>query len=147
MPDDLTINDIQDRIIDEMSSLNNGLARYEYLIGLGRNLPVPYADIRTDANAMPGCQSSVWIVAEMNHGRMNYKVDSDSLITRGMLALLLRVVNNRPAHEIAGCDLYFLERIGLRSHLSPSRANGLSAMVNLLQGAAVAALSADESFD
>jgi cysteine desulfuration protein SufE len=136
----MTINDIQDRIIEEMSRLDDWLSKYEYLIHLGRHFTPLAEDLRTDENAMPGCQSNVWLTAETSGDVMSFQADSDSLITRGMLALLLRVLNHQSPRDIAECDLYFLERIGLRNNLSPSRANGLAAMVKQLKAFAAAAI-------
>lgn len=122
----------QDRVIEEMADLEGHLEKYQYLVGLGRELESPDG-IRSDEHAVPGCQSRVWIRAEMEDGRLRLFADSDAMITRGIIALLLRVLDGQPAAEIAGAELYFLERTGLATHLSPSRANGLAAMVERIR--------------
>jgi cysteine desulfuration protein SufE len=141
----MKINDIQEQIIEEMSRLDDWIAKYEYLIGLGKDLTPLTEDLRTEENALPGCQSNVWLIPEMAGDAMSYLADSDSLITRGILALLLRVLNHQPPREIVECDLYMLDRIGLSTNLSPSRANGLVAMVRQMKASAAAtAPSAEE---
>jgi cysteine desulfuration protein SufE len=128
----------QDEIVAEMSDLEDWLAKYEYLVARGRELNVEDAGIRTEEHAIPGCQSSVWIRAELRDGRVHLSADSDAMITRGIIALLLRVLDGRPPREVAGAELYFLDRTGLRTHLSPARANGLAAMVRRIRTCAEA---------
>jgi cysteine desulfuration protein SufE len=128
----------QDEIVAEMSDLGDWLAKYEYLVARGRELSPAGAEIRTEEYAIPGCQSSVWIRAELRNGRVQLSADSDALITRGIIALLLRVLDGRSPREIAGAELYFLDRTGLRTHLSPARANGLAAMVRKIRASAEA---------
>lgn len=127
-----TIGERQDRVIQEMVRLDEWLDRYEYLVALGRKLESPEG-IRADENLVPGCQSRVWMVAEMDDGRLRLSADSDALITKGIVALLLRVLDGQPPEEITDAELYFLEETGLSSHLSPSRANGLWAMVKQIR--------------
>ncbi len=122
------IDDVQDRIIREMNTLGDRLDRYEYLIGLGRELESPEG-VRREEYQVPGCQSRVWIRAEVQDGLLRLAADSDALITRGIVALLLRVLDGHPPAEVRDAQLYFLDETGLRAHLSPSRANGLGAMV------------------
>lgn len=129
------IEEAQDRIIDEMSSLGNRLDKYEYLVGLGRSL-ASSEDIRTEEYRVPGCQSQVWIRAEVRDGLLRLSADSDALITRGMIALLLRVLDGHRPEEVARARLYFLEETGLGTQLSPSRANGLKAMVKEIRDCA-----------
>lgn len=124
-----TIDKIQDEIIEEMAALNDWLDKYQYLIALGRDLQSPGPSFRTEENAIGGCQSSVWISADTDGAGMRLRADSDSVIVRGMLALLMRVLNGRSPEEIAASDLYFLDKTGLMSNLSPSRANGLAHIV------------------
>jgi cysteine desulfuration protein SufE len=124
-----SINQIQDRIIDELAHLDDRLEKYEYLIGLGRDFFVPDGGIRSDENAVAGCQARVWIKAEMREGRLRLVADSDAMITRGLISLLLRVFDDQPPQDILDAELYFLDRTGLGTHLSPSRANGLTSMV------------------
>jgi cysteine desulfuration protein SufE len=136
------IEAVQDEIIAEMAGLEDGLSRYEYLVGVGRSLVVPDGGVRTDEHAVAGCQARAWIRAELRDGRLHLAADSDALITRGIVALLLRVLDGRPPREVLDADLYFLDRTGLRTHLSPARANGLGAMLQRIRSYAEA--SADE---
>jgi cysteine desulfuration protein SufE len=129
---------VQDEIIAEMSGLEDWLAKYEYLVGLGRDLPVPDDGMRTDEYAVPGCQSRVWIRADLVDGRLCLAADSDAMITRGIIALILRVLDRHPPRDVMEADLYFLDRTGLRTHLSPSRANGLGAMLKRIRSHAEA---------
>jgi cysteine desulfuration protein SufE len=128
----------QDEIVAEMSDLEDWLAKYEYLVARGRELNVEDEEIRTEEHAISGCQSSVWIRAELRGGRVHLCADSDAMITRGIIALLLRVLDGRPPREVACAELYFLDRTGLRTHLSPARANGLAAMVQRIRTCAKA---------
>jgi len=130
------INKVQDEIIEEMAVLDDWLDKYQYLIALGRDLPSPGPSFRNEENVIGGCQSSVWISADTDGARMRLRADSDSVIVRGMLALLLRVLNGRSPEEIAASDLYFLDKTGLMSNLSPSRANGLAHIVKRLRSLA-----------
>jgi cysteine desulfuration protein SufE len=139
-----SIEAVQDEIVAEMEGLEDGLSRYEYLVEVGRSLVVPDAEVRTDEHAVAGCQSRVWIRAELRDGRLRLTADSDALITRGIVALLLRVLDGRPPREILEADLYFLDRTGLRAQLSPARANGLGAMLQRIRSNAEA-LSGDAS--
>ncbi|MCG6956433.1 MAG: SufE family protein [Gemmatimonadetes bacterium] len=128
----------QDEIVAEMSDLEDWLAKYEYLVARGRELNVEDEEIRTEEHAISGCQSSVWIRAELRGGRVHLCADSDAMITRGIIALLLRVLDGRHPREVARAELYFLDRTGLRTHLSPARANGLAAMVQRIRTCAKA---------
>lgn len=127
-----SLDEAQDRVIEEMAGLADTIARYEYLVAQGRALESPDG-IRAEEHLVPGCQSRVWIRAGMENGRLRLSADSDALITRGIIALLLRVLDGHPPAEVAGADLYFLEETGLATHLSPSRANGLAAMVKRIR--------------
>jgi cysteine desulfuration protein SufE len=129
----MTMEDIQNEIIQEMSSRDDWMEKYEYLIGLGKKLKSQDDNLRTEDNAMQGCQSSVWIRAEDIDGRVHFSVDSDSVITKGMLSLLLRVLDKRPPKEIAGADLFFITETGLSTNLSPTRANGLALIVKQMK--------------
>jgi cysteine desulfuration protein SufE len=130
------MEEVQDGIIREMSALEDRLAKYEYLVELGRALTSP-ENIRTDDNRVSGCQSQVWIRAEVEDGLLRFHADSDALITRGIIALLLRVLDGREPEQILSASLYFLEDTGLATQLSPSRANGLTAMVKEIREHAV----------
>jgi cysteine desulfuration protein SufE len=130
------MGEVQDEIIEEMSGLGDRLDQYEYLVAQGRALQVPADGIRTADNAIPGCQASVWVRAELIDGRLRLSADSDALINKGMIALLLRVLDGRTPAEIVDADLYFLDRTGLRTQLSPARANGLGSMVKQIRAIA-----------
>ena len=129
----MKIDEIQDKIIDEMSMLDDWMDKYEYLIDLGRSFNPPDEQLKNEENALPGCQSNVWISAELKDNKVFFSADSDSVIIRGILALLLRVLNNQPAKDVIDSDLYFIDRIGLSTNLSPSRANGLASIVKQLK--------------
>ncbi|MBO5445220.1 MAG: SufE family protein [Muribaculaceae bacterium] len=135
----MTINEVQDEIIDEMSGMDDWLDRYAYIIDLGNTLqPIP-EPLKTPANLIEGCQSRVWIDAKLgDDGRIHFEADSDALIVKGIVALLMRVLNDRTPDEILSADLYFIDRIGLREHLSPTRSNGLVAMVRQIHNYATA---------
>lgn len=136
----MTINEAQDEIIDEFEALGSDwMDRYAYIIEQGNTLPpFPEAD-KTAANLIEGCQSRVWIAASRPDGRhIHFEADSDALIVKGIVALLMRVLNDRTPREILDADLYFIDRIGLASHLSPTRSNGLLAMVKQIRDYATA---------
>lgn len=136
----MTINEAQDEIIDEFEALGpDWMDRYAYIIEQGNTLPpFPEAD-KTMANLIEGCQSRVWIAASRPDGsHIHFEADSDALIVKGIVALLMRVLNDRTPREILDADLYFIDRIGLASHLSPTRSNGLLAMVKQIRDYATA---------
>lgn len=135
----MTINEVQDEIIDEMDGMDDWLDRYAYIIDLGNTLPPIPEDLKTPANLIEGCQSRVWIDANQTaDGKIHFEAESDALIVKGIVALLMRVLNDRTADEILGADLYFIDRIGLSEHLSPTRSNGLVAMVRQIRNYATA---------
>lgn len=134
---------VQEEIVAEMAPLEGPLQKYEYLVRLGRELESPGQLIRTDAHAVPGCQSQVWIRGNLRDGRLHLEADSDAMITRGIIALLLRVLDDREPAEIIDGDLFFLDRTGLRTHLSPARSNGLAAMVRQIRHHAESAAGTD----
>lgn len=123
---------IQDEIIREFDGLE-WLDRYDLLIALAKKLEPMDEDSRTDENSISGCQSRVWIQSYKRDGKLNFNLDSDAMITKGIMALLLRVVNNRHPQEIADMDLYFIEKIGLKSNLSPARSNGLESIIRRIK--------------
>ena len=129
----MTINEIQDEIISEFSELTDWMDRYSLLIELGNELIDFDETYRIDQNLIEGCQSQVWLNAEMNDGGIRYMADSDAIIVKGIIALLIKVLNNRTPDEIIGSDLYFIDKIGLKEHLSPTRSNGLLAMVKQMR--------------
>lgn len=142
----MTINETQDEIIEEFEGLTDWMDRYAYIIELGNTLPpFPEAD-KTPANLIEGCQSRVWIAANRNpDGTIDFEADSDALIVKGIVALLMRVLNHRTPDEILDADLYFIDRIGLSEHLSPTRSNGLVAMVKQIRNYAKAFKMLDEA--
>ena len=125
----MLINDIQNEIIEEFSSFDDWMDRYSLLIEYGNGLnPFPEAD-KTEQNLIDGCQSKVWFTAEMQDGRVIYHGDSDAILVKGIVALLIRVLSGHTPQEIVEADLYFIDEISLREHLSPTRSNGLNAML------------------
>ena len=133
-----TINEIQDEIIEEFSGLDDWMDRYQMLIDLGGELEPLADEHKTEENLIDGCQSRVWVRCEMHDGRMHLTAESDALIVKGIVALLVRVLSDHTPQEIVNADLYFIERIGLREHLSPTRSNGLLAMVKRIRERALA---------
>lgn len=135
----MTINQTQDEIIEEFADLTDWMDRYAYIIELGESLPQMPQNLKTSDNLIEGCQSRVWIAAELDpEGKIHFTADSDALIVKGIVAMLLRVLNSHSPKEILDSDLYFIERMGLREHLSPTRSNGLVAMVKQMRMYALA---------
>ncbi|MHC4566091.1 MAG: SufE family protein [Planctomycetota bacterium] len=129
----MKINAIQDRIIDEFCRLDGWFDKYEYLVKAGQYLPSQDKHLRIERNQIHGCQSKVWLRAERKDDKVYFTADSDALITKGILALLLRVLSGQPRRDIATCELYFIEQTGLASNLSPTRANGLASIVKRMK--------------
>ncbi|MDV7186351.1 SufE family protein [Lutibacter sp. TH_r2] len=129
----MTIKEIQEEIIDEFSMFEDWMERYEYIIELGKDLPVIKDEFKTDDNLISGCQSKVWIYSEINNETLSFSADSDAILTKGIVALLLRVFNNQKPADILSADLYFVDKIGLKEHLSPTRANGLVSMIKQIK--------------
>ena len=129
----MTINEAQDEIIGEFSVFDEWLDKYEYLIELSGSLPAIGEEHRNEQFLILGCQSRVWVDAELRDGKIYFTADSDAIITKGIIALLIRVLSGRTPQEIVGSDLYFIDRIGLRENLSPTRANGLLAMIKQMK--------------
>lgn len=126
----MTINETQNEIIEEFEGLTDWMDRYAYIIDLGNTLPQLPEQDKTPQNLIEGCQSRVWIAADREEGgKIHFQADSDALIVKGIVALLMRVLEDRTPDEILNADLYFIDRIGLKEHLSPTRSNGLVAMV------------------
>lgn len=135
----MTINEIQDEIIEEFEGITDWMDRYAYIIELGESLPEFPQDRKVPANLIEGCQSRVWITAHTDaEGNVIFEADSDALIVKGIVALLLRVLSGHKPDEILQADLYFIDRIGLKEHLSPTRSNGLVAMVKQMHDYALA---------
>lgn len=137
----MTINEIQEEIIDEFSFFDDWMDKYEYLISLGKNLPLIEEQYKDESHIIKGCQSRVWLHAEEEQNKVVFTADSDAVITKGIIALLIRVLSNQDAEAVAASDLYFIEKIGLREHLSPTRSNGLVSMVKQMKLYGVALLS------
>lgn len=143
---DMTINEIQDEIIEEFQDLTDWMDRYAYIIELGNTLPLLPENLKTPENLIEGCQSRVWIYANLDpEGKIIYEADSDALIVKGIVALLLRVLSGHTPDEILNSDLYFIDKIGLSTHLSPTRSNGLVSMVKQMRNYAIAFRSLEES--
>lgn len=135
----MTINQIQDEIIDEFSEIDDWLDRYAYIIELGNQLPPLDEKYKQPQYLIEGCQSRVWINAELtDEGRIHFEADSDAMIVKGIIALLVRVLDSQTPADILSADLYFIDRIGLSEHLSPTRSNGLLAMVKQMKVYALA---------
>lgn len=133
-----TINEIQDEIVEEFSELDDWMDRYQLLIDIGSEQgPLPDSD-KTEQNIIEGCQSRVWLVCDEHDGRLGFRAESDALIVKGIVTLLIRVLSDHTPDEILNADLYFIEKIGLREHLSPTRSNGLLAMLRQMRMYAVA---------
>jgi cysteine desulfuration protein SufE len=130
---DMNINAIQDEIIDEFSQFEGWFDKYEHLIKMGLYLPYQEKDLKIEKNQINGCQSMVWLSAEQKDDRVYFTADSDAMITRGILALLLRVLSGQSQQDIVACELYFIKQTGLASNLSPSRSNGLSSIVKIMK--------------
>ena len=135
---------IQEEIIEEFSVFDDWLDKYDYLIGLSDSLPAIAPEHRTGQYLIEGCQSRVWIDARTDGGRMFFTADSDAIITKGIIALLIRVLNGRTPQEVLDTDLYFIDAIGLTANLSPTRANGLAAMVRQMRLYALAYASKND---
>ncbi|MDE7462325.1 MAG: SufE family protein [Muribaculaceae bacterium] len=142
----MTINEIQDEIIEEFAELTDWMDRYAYIIDLGNTLPEYPESEKTPQNLIEGCQSRVWITASRNEdGSVHFQADSDALIVKGIVSLLLKVLDNQQPSDILNADLYFIDKIGLSTHLSPTRSNGLVAMVKQIRNYALAFKTLDEA--
>lgn len=134
----LTLNQAQQEVVDEFAMFSDWQDRYEHLIELGKDLPLIAPEKKTEENIVKGCQSRVWLSAEQKNDRVHFTADSDAMITKGIVALLVRVLNDRTPEEILTTPLTFIDSIGLREHLSPNRSNGLVAMLDQMKRYAVA---------
>ena len=140
----MTKDPVQEQIIEEFSVFDEWLDKYNYLIELSTELPAIDPAHRTDNYIIKGCQSRVWVDAREEAGKIYYSADSDAIITKGIIALLIRVLNGRTPQEVLDTELYFIERIGLRENLSPTRSNGLLAMIKQMRLFALALASKKE---
>ena len=134
----MTINEIQDEIIEEFSGLDDWMDKYQLLIDLGNELTPLDERYKTEQNLIDGCQSRVWLQADYENGQIHFTAESDALIVKGIVSLLIRVLSDHTPQEILDADLYFIEEIGLKEHLSPTRSNGLVAMVKQKRAYALA---------
>ncbi|HHV40370.1 MAG TPA: SufE family protein [Bacteroidales bacterium] len=135
----MTIQEKQDKIVEEFSFLEDWMDKYEYLIDLGKQLETLPETAKTEENLIPGCQSRVWLDAKLEDNKIVFAADSDALITRGIVSLLVHIFSGHTPQEITGADWSFIEKIGLKDHLSPTRANGLLSMIRQIQLYAAAA--------
>ena len=134
----MTINEIQDEIIEEFAGFDDWMDKYQLLIDLGNDQPPLEEKYKTEQNLIDGCQSRVWLQADYEDGLIHFTAESDALIVKGIVALLIRVLSDHTPQEIQDADLYFIDAIGLKEHLSPTRSNGLLAMVKQIRMYALA---------
>ncbi|MCI2229211.1 SufE family protein [Polaribacter sp. MSW13] len=129
----MTIKEIQEEIIDEFSMFDDWMERYEYIIELGKSLPIIDKEHKLDENLIKGCQSKVWLFSELENDTIRFSADSDAILTKGIVALLLRVFSNQKPQDILDANTDFIDEIGLKEHLSPTRANGLVSMIKQIK--------------
>jgi len=134
----MTIQEIQDEIVDEFSMFDDWMQRYEYIIDLGKSLPLIDEQFKTEDNIIKGCQSKVWVHAEQQGEKVVFTSDSDAILTKGIIAILIRAFSNQKAADILEANTDFIDKIGLKEHLSPTRANGLVSMVKKIKMYALA---------
>ncbi|MXO03346.1 SufE family protein [Flavobacterium sp. HBTb2-11-1] len=134
----MTIKEIQDEIIDEFSMFDDWMQRYEYIIELGKSLPLIKEEYKTDDNLIKGCQSKVWLQGEEQGDKIVFTADSDAILTKGIIAILIRAFSNQKAKDILEADTDFIDEIGLKEHLSATRANGLVSMIKNIKMYALA---------
>jgi cysteine desulfuration protein SufE len=129
----MEITEIEEQIVSEFENYEDWLDKYNYLIELGKSLPIIEESEKTDNNLITGCQSKVWLQANYDNGNIIFKADSDAIITKGIVGLLVRVLSNQKAEDIMNAKLEFIDKIGLREHLSPTRSNGLNSMIRQMK--------------
>lgn len=134
----MTINEIQDELIDDFAFFGDWMEKYEHIIQLGKELPVIEEVNKQDQYLIKGCQSKVWLYPEIKDGKLYFTADSDAVITKGLVSLMVKVLSGQTPKDIASTDLYFIDQIGLKDHLSPTRANGLLSMVKQMKLYAIA---------
>lgn len=134
----MTIQEIQDQIIEEFSIFDDWMDKYQYLIDMSKQMPPIASQFKTPQYLIKGCQSNVWLNAELIDGQVHYSADSDALITKGIATLLIKALNNQSPADILNTELYFIDRIGLKENLSPTRSNGLVAMLKQMKVYALA---------
>ena len=140
----MTIQEKEQEIIDEFAIYDDWMDKYAYIIELGKDLPLIEAQYKTNDRLIKGCQSQVWLHADLKDGKMYYTADSDAIITKGVIALLIRVVNGESPANVALSEFNFIKEIGLQEHLSPTRANGLVSMVKDMKLAALKAMKNED---
>ena len=133
-----TINIAQEEIVEEFSLFDDWMQRYEYMIELGKSLPIIDPEYKTEDNIIKGCQSKVWLHADLEENKLVFTADSDAIITKGIIAILIRVFSHQHPDAILDADTSFIDKIGLKEHLSPTRANGLVSMIKQLKMYAIA---------
>ncbi|MGE8424901.1 MAG: SufE family protein [Sphingobacterium siyangense] len=129
----MTINEIQDELIEDFAFFTDWMEKYEYIIQLGKEVPLIDEQYKTDEYIIKGCQSKVWLFPEIKDGKVYFMADSDAIITKGLVSLMVKVLSGHSAKEIVDADLYFVDKIGLKEHLSPTRANGLLSMIKQMK--------------
>ncbi len=129
----MTINEIQDELIEDFAFFTDWMEKYEYIIQLGKEVPLIDEQYKTDEYMIKGCQSKVWLFPEIKDGKVYFTADSDAIITKGLVSLMVKVLSGHSAKEIVDADLYFVDKIGLKEHLSPTRANGLLSMIKQMK--------------
>lgn len=129
----MTIQEIQTEIVEEFASFDDWMERYEYIIDLGKNLPIIKEEFKTDQNIIKGCQSKVWLQGEQINNQIVFTADSDAILTKGIIAILIRAFSNQKASDILEAKLDFIDEIGLKEHLSATRANGLVSMIKQIK--------------
>lgn len=134
----MTIEKIQEDLVEEFSMFDDWMEKYEYMIDLGKSLPLIKEDLKTEDRIIKGCQSKVWLNAQLEDNKVIYTADSDAIITKGIIAILIRVFSNQKPEDILEADTQFIDKIGMKEHLSPTRANGLVSMIKQMKLYAVA---------
>ncbi|WP_305952536.1 SufE family protein [Emticicia oligotrophica] len=134
----MTINEIQDEIIEEFELFDDWEGKYEYIIDLGKKLPKLSDEFKTEENIIKGCQSIVWLHAYKQDGKIHFEADSEAIIVKGLVSMLVKVMTNHTPEEIANADLYFIDKVGLASHLAQTRSNGLASMVKQMKAYGIA---------
>ena len=134
----MTIKEIQEEIVDEFSMFDDWMQRYEYIIDLGKNLPLIKEEFKTEENIIKGCQSKVWLQGQQEEDKIVFTADSDAILTKGIIAILIRTFSNQKAADILEAEMGFIDEIGLKEHLSATRANGLVSMIKNIKMYALA---------
>lgn len=134
----MSINEIQDQIIEDFAFYEDWMEKYEHIIQLGKELPLIAEEYKKEENLIKGCQSRVWLHADYKDGKVEFTADSDAIITKGLVGLMINVLSGQSPKDIAEADIYFIDEIGLKSHLSPTRSNGLLAMLKQMKMYAIA---------